>query len=263
MIHQFCIDFYPGSHGHFLEYVVNCWIFNGPRIPNIFTDNGTCHLTYGDYAYVSSKRVLCNHFSEMKIFYPESCTKIIRISVNSFFEECCLQMNVINRAGDIPRHIKEQSLPDQVLASVDRVRNDYYSKFLDRQNNAASNIEWAVTDCPVLEISMADLYDLRMFFAALQKIAYFLNRKFTPDDELTQLWYKFVSLNHGLRSWNLVNEFVTAVLSNRELDVCLNVEEQALANVFFSQSLNIYDNELFYTDCYPSSTLEVRRLLNK
>jgi hypothetical protein len=32
------LDFFSGSHGHFLEYVINTWLFKGPCVDNIFFD---------------------------------------------------------------------------------------------------------------------------------------------------------------------------------------------------------------------------------
>ena len=263
MSHRYIIDFYPGSHGHFLEYVVNVWIFNGPRVSNIFTDIGTCHGTYKDAAYVKSKRIVCNHFSEWNIAFPDGCEKIVRITADSFFESCCLQINVINRAGDIPKHIKEQALSESILQNVNKIRNDYFSKFVDNEYNSRSKMQWIPTSLPTFELSMKELYDLRTFFTALQRMAKFLERKFNPDIELVSLWEHFIKFNHGVKSWQNANTFVTCTLMNKEQEIFLNVEEQALANALFSQTLNIHNGELFDTDNYPSNTLDAYRILNK
>ena len=40
---RYLLDFWDGPHGHFLEYVINCWIFDCPRVPNLFTHTRACH----------------------------------------------------------------------------------------------------------------------------------------------------------------------------------------------------------------------------
>jgi hypothetical protein len=37
------IDFHGATHGHFLEYIINTWIYQGSRVDNVFTELGTCH----------------------------------------------------------------------------------------------------------------------------------------------------------------------------------------------------------------------------
>lgn len=263
MSHRYIIDFYPGSHGHFLEYAINTWIFGGPKVQNIFTDIGTCHGTYNDNRYMLSKRVLCGHFSETKRPIPVECEKIIRISVSSFFEQCCLQINATNRAGDIPRAHKELKLSDSVLNDPVQLRNIYFSRFVDAEHQLSSSIQWCNTQCSVLEINMSDLYNLLDFFAALQRIAAFLTRQFKPDNDIIAVWQKFMSLNHGVCSWNKANQFVTATILQMPYEDNLNIEEQALVNVLLSQTMNIYSGELFDSIEYPTNTLDAYRILNK
>jgi hypothetical protein len=61
------IDFYSGSHGHFLEYVINTYIFKGSKIKNIFTDLGTSHLIRDDISYMDQRMVEARHYSEFNL----------------------------------------------------------------------------------------------------------------------------------------------------------------------------------------------------
>ena len=110
------LDFFSGSHGHFLEYLINTYIFKGPRVPDVLTKLGTSHNIRNNADYMNCRIVEARHYSEFSLTsdIPE---KLIRISVNTELESACYQINVFCRAGDIPTENKLLQIPAEILAS--------------------------------------------------------------------------------------------------------------------------------------------------
>jgi hypothetical protein len=73
------IDFFPGSHGHFLELVINTFVAQRPFDFNrpLFDENGACHfhLSYGDPRY--NPVIFCKHYS----FWNVEVTNIFEMIV--------------------------------------------------------------------------------------------------------------------------------------------------------------------------------------
>ena len=55
---KLALDFAPGLHGHFLEYVCNRYIFKVPYEKNtVFQSTGACHTINTDSEYQKNKVV--------------------------------------------------------------------------------------------------------------------------------------------------------------------------------------------------------------
>ena len=126
---RYVIDFWGGSHGHFLEYVVNCWIFGCPRTGHLFTHTGACHGAKTDKRYQQGSMVTCGHFSHWDLEFSDQPEKIIRIMIDDFVGACCYQINVICRAGDVPKKDKESNnIPTEVANDPVLLRANYFAK---------------------------------------------------------------------------------------------------------------------------------------
>jgi len=259
---RFVIDFYGGSHGHFLEYVINCWIFNCARIDHLFTHTGACHGAKADERYKQECLIVCGHFSQLDLATPRLPEKLIRIVVDDFVGACCYQINVICRAGDIPKKDKElDSIAPHVLDNPEMLRSDYFAKLSNPSHAWNLPTEWKFPQVQSLEINMSLLYDFFTFLEVMKNISDFLDNTFSPDQELFYLWQEFIERNQGLQSWTLCNEILKDTISNRDRDINLEVEQQALLNVLLSRTVGIFDGDLFIRPDYPSNTKEISELI--
>jgi hypothetical protein len=259
---RFLIDFWGGSHGHFLEYVINCWIFGCARTDNLFSNTGACHGAKADERYREESLIVCGHFSQFDLEIPCLPEKLIRIVVNDFVGACCYQINVICRAGDIPKKEKELvNIIPHVLNNPEMLRNNYFSKLSSSQHAWGLPNGWKFEQVPSLEINMSSLYDFFTFLEVMKNIADFLENKFSPDQELFYLWQEFIARNQGWQSWTLCNETLKDAISNRDREINLEVEQQALLNVLLSRTTGIFDGDLFERPDYPSNTKEIYNLV--
>ena len=244
--------------------MINCWIFNCSRTDNLFTHTGACHGAKEDEKYKKESLIRCGHLSQDDLEINQLPEKIIRISVDDFVGFCCYQINVICRAGDIPKKVKEISTVSQdILNSPAMLRMDYFSKFSSKEFAYELPTHWKFQDIASLEINMSCLYDFFSFLETLKKIADFLEHKFSPDQELFYLWEEFMNRNQGWQSWILCNDLVKDTMANRDRVIELEIEQQALLNLLLSKSIGIFDGDLFDRPDYPSNTKEIYGLIKK
>lgn len=254
------LDFYSGSHGHFLEYLINTYIFRGPKVP-LMTDLGTCHLAKKNTEYLANQVIKCGHYSEFNLPTNHSPEKIIRISVKSELERICYQINVFCRAGDIPSNNKILSIPIGIRNNPARLRNDFYSKFYN--DGYCIPDQWRWPAVPYYEFPLENLYDLQKLYCGLKKISDFLQHSFNPDQTLAILWQDFMNKNHGWIKWNRMQQILTNVLMNKDIKIELDVIEQALLNYMLTESYNIHDGKLFENSEYPTNTGEIYSIIQQ
>ena len=88
------LDFFSGSHGHFLEYVINTWLFKGPRVNNIFNALGASHRIRSNSKYMVDRVVTAKHYSEFNI-NNDIPDQVIRISISHDYAKWIYQINII------------------------------------------------------------------------------------------------------------------------------------------------------------------------
>ena len=91
------LDFHGASHGHFLEYLINTWIYNGPRVKQVFTELGSSHNPQQDKFYVESKMIKCGHFTEMDLQRKTLPNKIVRITLPTTVGRWIHMVNLFSR----------------------------------------------------------------------------------------------------------------------------------------------------------------------
>lgn len=255
------LDFYSGSHGHFLEYLINSYIFNGIRVKNVFTKLGTSHGIKQDLNYMSNRVVYNGHYTEFNITPSVSFDQIIRISVNSQMEKIIYQVNVMTRAGDIPEEKKIQELPELVRNNPVQLRNDYFSKLNDCGYIVPENWRW--NNLPSYEFPMGSLYNLYDLYKELKSLALFLKFSFKPDDSLFQIWQEFMQKNHGYNHWIQAQNILTKSLANESHSFTADAWTQAIVNYLISQTIGMFDGDLFENPTYPSNTQTVYALIQQ
>jgi hypothetical protein len=250
------LDFFSGSHGHFLEYVINTWLFKGPRVSNIFTDLGTCHGIRRDAAYQENKIVTAAHYSEFDINCVDPA-KIIRINIDNDWDNWIYQINVMARAGDIPLEKKLSTTLLEVRNTPRKIRNEWYSKFNMQEHGYPRPTTWRWPQLSAFDFSMKSLFDTASFYKELYSLSKFLEITFVPDQELHQLLIQFQNLNHGWQYYIKCKHLVDQILAGNTVNFTSDEISQALINSMLTKCVGIFDGELFDNDLYPTTADQV------
>jgi hypothetical protein len=250
------IDFHGASHGHFLEYLINTWIFNCPRVPEVFTDLGTSHLPRKDNAYTFNRQIRCGHFTEKNIPCPAP-EKIVRVTVNSRVEQQIHMINIMYRVGDVTLEGSYKLIPSDVLKSTAALRTNWFSKLTDIENTYKLDYKWRWPEVDAFEFPMENLYDLTSLCQTMQLCARFLEQKFTPDQEFYAVWNKFIELNQGLQCYRTSKKIVELALGDIDFAFDLTVPEQALTNAMLTTTANMHDGPLFVDEQYATNSKQI------
>jgi hypothetical protein len=256
------LDFFSGSHGHFLEYVINTWIFKGPRVPDIFTEHGACHQIRKDTAYMAHRIVEAAHYTEFNIS-QNTPTKVIRINISQDWANWIYQINVMSRAGDIPLEKKIKLISESVRRSPAKLRNEWYAKFNSTVDGYPLPDNWSWIDLPAFEFCMESLFDLVEFYNELYRLAEFLEITFVPDQELSDLSEEFLTRNQGWQHYKECKHLVHAAIVGNNIEFFSTEMSQALINSLLSKSVGIFDGELFDNDSYPSNTCQLWNMVDQ
>lgn len=248
------LDFFSGSHGHFLEYVVNTWFFGGPKVPNLFTDLGTCHGIRAHQQYEQQKIVCGGHYSEYNLS-TAAPQKIIRISIDSDWGNYIYQINVMSRAGDIPIEKKIQQTSQLIRETPRLYRNEWFSKFNFVENSYSLPGNWRWPDLAAFEFRMEALFDHVEFYQELYRLSAYLQQSFQPDSDLSRVLESFLNKNQGWQYWHRAKLIAQQTLLGNSMSFDSDEILQALINTILSQCVGIYDGVLFDTDHYPTDTL--------
>jgi hypothetical protein len=256
------LDFFSGSHGHFLEYVINTWLFKGPRVANIFTDLGTSHLIRKNTSYLQHRIIESGHYSEFN-YDQGTPDKVIRISINDSWANWIYQINVLSRAGDIPLEKKLSLTPLSVRLNPSKLRNEWYAKFNLVENGYSVPGNWRWQDISSFDFPMESLFDPIDFYHELYKLSNFLETTFVPDIELSNLLHEFLNKNQGWTHYKDCKNIIRAVFSGNNVEFSSNEILQALINSSLTESIGMFDGDLF--DCceYPTSTSQIWQLIEK
>jgi hypothetical protein len=248
------LDFFSGSHGHFLEYVINTWLFKGPRVSHIFTSGGTSHGIRSDQMYMQHRMIQAAHYSEFDIALSNP-SKLVRISIDQPWSNWIYQINVMTRAGDIPLEKKIMHVPESVRNESNKLRNNWYAKFNFSENGYQLPGNWTRPDLPSFDFPMESLFDTMKFYTELYKLAGFLETTFVPDQELSALLDDFLNKNQGWQYYTKSKQLVAYAFAGKKVDFTSDEILQALINSMLSASVGVFDGKLFDQDTYPSDTL--------
>ena len=265
------LDFAPILHGHFLEYVINRYIYQCKDIENIFDSTGAAHRVLGDKKYQKDKKVMLGHFSAFGIDFPENAEKRIYIKHDPDFDFVVLT-NMFHRcypvdssdtsvSSDDIKTFKPHTMFDHEVSIKDR-RNNWYTKLLERH----------FSQCEIKKESMLDTFDFRLraffnldeFIEELQNLSQFLNTTFVFDNSLVALWETFISKNQGLTQYHRAKHIVNCIISNISCPIDpANWQVQSYVNQRLSYLFRLYDGELFTTNDYPSNATDVHKIIIK
>ena len=248
------LDFYSGSHGHFLEYLINVYIFRCPRVDKIFTNLGTSHGIRNSSDYMNSRLIVAGHYSEFNIQTGDP-TSVVRIQLNSEYSKAIYQINVDCRAGDIPTEKKKQDIPANIQSIPHLLRNDYFSKLKFPEYGYIMPEEWRWSDSArIYDFPMESLFDLTTLYSEMHKLSNFLNHSWNPDISLASIWKEFIDANHGVQAWKKCKNILEMSLANTPMVFTCTPWEEALLTLLVEQSIGAI---LFKTNDFPQNTQEI------
>jgi hypothetical protein len=264
------IDFAPGTHGHFLEFVVNRYIFGVEySIDSIFQSTGAAHVINVDPVYQKNKIVTSQHYSSLtnNTRYPNYNNKIIFIKHNLQFDFVLLT-NIFYRCHpDVVRSKESDAdliiqfhtqLMGDMVTDLDS-RNNWFAKLHERHFDKTA--KQAHSNVPVLEFDFGSFFDLTKFLTELQQTAMYLEMTFKFDHSLVELWNKFMEKNQGYQLYNLGNSLLSSAYNNLNVEIPNDWKLHAYMNYVISNTFRLYDGELFESAIYPTNTQQIHKII--
>lgn len=255
------IDFVAGAHGNFLEYVANVYIMQTlPSNVTIFTEAGASHCA--DNVYSRNKIIKCGHFSYENLTFDDTDSIIQIVVENNDINQFIVATNMIYRAGDLGFDNQMMGIPQFTRDNSVLYRNDWYSKFNEYS-------KYGQVHDFIFPIIINECFDFNAFFCftkfckELNKLAFFLNQAFFPNDSLYVLWHEFITNNQGWQSFNKCNKIIDNIFSNNSTIIDCTIIEQGWINYNISKICRLYDGSLFEDENYPSDTKLVYNEIQK
>jgi hypothetical protein len=284
---QIPIDFVAGSHGHFLETVLNKY-FNIVDVDGgAFTSIGTSHLV--SEHYVKNRLFWAHHWSER---FKSKLNHVSRLISIRFDQDDLLLLSSISllRAADLS--IDNNTLE---INTVDQLNNQFYQDtleliynsypFLNRNDqhiprhvlrefykfgfrDSESNGYWCklkqltYTDqCQVFYFDFKDFYNIDLFVTRIKKLEIFLNLTFDFSTDFYQQHQKFLSFIPYASQKEMCDNIVSHVQQEKNIPIPdLTLFQESYIN---AQLENIFKKEMpFHQDKYFKSTKEISQYIN-
>lgn len=264
----FAIDFGPGTHGHFLEYILNRYIFGTEtQISSIFQTNGSSHAINIDSVYQDYKIVDTAHYSMLKTHYPKDTKKVIFIEHTNELDFVLLT-NVFYRCH--PESMQGKDIGVEEITEWHKAMMSYESDF-DLKNNWYTKLmehhfEYAEvqpkTNLPVYRFKYKSFFNMYEFLLELKNTANFLEQTFKFDQSLIKLWKEFIERNQGYNLWLQSNKLFENIVSGIDTEIPDDWKIHAYLNFAISKVFQLYDHpRLFRLEPYPKTTKEIADII--
>lgn len=263
------IDYSPGTHGYFLEYVVNRWVYQVPYTSdNPFQNSGSSHNITQDTVYQQSKVVNAGHYSAYnyrgsqrteKIIFIKHCPRLDYVVLtNVFYRTHQSALHTDYPTEKIQQiHIDNMSLDGKTPTEIE-LRNNWYHKLYNRDFFKADNIQ--STDIPYFEFDYQAFFNFPDFLIELQKLSNFLDFTFTYSTDLWALWKTFMDKNQGWIAYTHANDILNKIYSNQSAIIDPDWKLHAWINCCLSKTFKIYNGVLFDNE-YPTNTQQISSLI--
>lgn len=264
-MYRICLDFSPGTHGHFLEYVLNRYLFKSPTVDNLWQPSGACHWIDADRNYKNSRVVFCQHRSSLSdeknydsfndVIFIKHNPKYDFVLLTNIFHRChpkfleITDIKVIQQA-----HI--DSMKNGQSMSIANLRNNWYTKLIERHFEVT---EKRINDpnVPSIDFDYGNFFSLNDFLFELRKIANHLSCTFEFDPSLVILWKDFMDRNQGWKSYVNGLEIFSDIVGAEDKTFESDWKLQSFLNYLITCVFDLYEGEIFSNDNYPTNTLEI------
>ena len=260
------IDFHGSTHGHFLEYISNVYIMQTtPSQQNIFRPP-TYSAHNPDNHYINDRMITCGHFSNpiynLKINDDD---QVIRITIDANNDDTFFIAftNLIFKAGDVGFEKQLLYIPDYIRNNKIELRNNWYSKFAEREKYANCYENFLPVSNLAHEFKFESFFSWKNFCAELTLLANFLNQTFFPDQSLYILWTEFIHRNQGWQSHMKCNQLLEDIFANTDKIIDCTVLEEAWINYNLSKMCKLYDSILNEQEDYPTNTQQIYSIVQQ
>ena len=293
------IDFYAGSYGNFLSYVLNRFIFEVAETNfSPFTALGTSHLGHNIDGYSKNKIVFVSHYSFKGIENIDEWKKqqlidditeitpdsgVIRICVDDYY---AVFYNGLYRAADIPidfdeleidtfkklKSAKFTGLKKSIVEDLGEhknynrsdLRNMFYSSFIDNDLGIDQYNKFDNITSPIFNFPVSSIYDYNKFVEQLGQISVFAGKRgwTYKHEDLYAIWQEFIQRNQGYESYKKCQMIIENILSASNTDIKCNIIEEAYINSFITRAFNLYNGIACFDDnVYPTNTSDIHNLI--
>jgi hypothetical protein len=266
--YQAAIDFDPGMHGHFLEYICNKYIFGVSVSDSPFFKSGSAHAINLDSDYQQNKHVTSGHYTYYNL--SANVNKVVYVKHNSKFD-LVLFSNIIHRCNGVASNFDDAD-PDQILKwHVDIIEHDtteqatvlkenVYAKLMERTHFQSEHVTH-IYNSDVVNFDFGSFFNLTDFLLELQNLAHFFNQMLIVPKELVDDWKMFIDKNQGYQIYRRVNFLLEKILTNQEETIEDNFLIHAGINTYLSRIARLHDTELHSINKYPTSTAQIYKIL--
>jgi len=273
------IDFVPGSHGHFLEYVCNKYIMGQSIDFNPFNSIGASHAKFDNENYNKNKHFRALHYSIENIDRSDS---VLRITVE---HDDLLMLTAVTflRAGDSNINLNDlQHNTYNILSN-----SKYFSWLVDSLNKSYPNLKMSADNpnCPrhilreffkfgfthpeqnglILEynklsypsdikcfdFSYKSFYNKQLFYKNLDKIADWVGRTCSLDINDT-IWDTFYSKQIFRNYKSHCNKIINCIANKEGLAIPnLDLLQESYINGVLEKQYNIempFNQEKYFTN---------------
>jgi hypothetical protein len=263
------LDFAPGLHGHFLEFVLNKYIFDVPFNDDIvFQSSGAFHVINLNREYQLNKVVHRGHFSSYDANYPHNVSKIIFIEhtpklnfvllTNIFYRCHPSAVESVDFNIEEINMLHKSFMSDLGTTDID-FRNNWYTKIAEDHFPHVS--KKPKTSLPVYNFNLENFYNINDFCTALTDTAHFLEYTFKFDNSLATLWKEFMVKNQGWQLYTLGNSLLESMLLGENKEIPNDWKLHSYLNFCLGKMFNLFDGVLF-NDTYPTDTLQLKKIIH-
>ena len=276
------IDFVAGSHGHFLENVLNKYFNIADVAGGAFTSIGTSH--YVTDSYVNNRLFYAEHWSEKFMSELNNVSQLISIR---FEQEDLLLLSSVSllRAADLA--LDNNNLEVDTVA---KLNNRFYQDtlalihhsypFLQKTDNnipryvlrefykfgfrdpgingywiKQKNLRYK-NSCKVFYFNFKDFYNIDLFVERINKLELFLGRTFDFSSEFYKQYQQFISFIPYVNHKEMCDHVISCIQQGADINVPnLSLFQESYIN---GQLEKILNKEMpFHQDRYFTSTKDM------
>jgi hypothetical protein len=265
------LDYSPGTHGHFLEFVINRYIFNVDfSIDSIFqSTTGSAHVINIDKTYQQNRVVISGHYSSLlnckkyrkdasKIIFVKHNPKFDFVLLTNFFHRCHGDAMGKDANAELIMAYHKEGMATDATSDKD-LRGNWFAKLNER--HFVNTEKRAQTDILVFDFNFDSFFDLTHFLYELRRVADYLDMTFKFDVSLVELWNEFIDRNQGYQAYTLGNKLLTHVYNNTSANIPNNWQLHAYMNCVIANAFRLYDGELFESELYPTNTQYIHKII--
>jgi hypothetical protein len=286
------IDYYGGSYGNFLAYILNRYIFKIPSANfDPINDIGASH--YKTTEYQTKRIVLAEHYSfppeNVKLTMPGKDDTVIQIQIdsnnlypvyyNAMVRGGNFGLDVVTPEKDTLEkldnlvekqiqynfgHYKYSAFKNQIIKDHgiqinyprSIIRNYYYANL--REDDlflipATNFLNYDVKEKITFPVN--SFMSFVSFVRELEKISIkLINQQFHLESSFNELYNKFCEKNLGLISSNKCNIILEHILAGHDFEFNANILEEAYINCNITQIFDIHSGIDCFNDSYPTNT---------